>query len=142
MNAHLRRTSALLASTLLPAALAATVMATPAAAAPVPAAQAASPATGTAVTALRCRASMTNSRPRDYTTTGVRVRTVAHARVVTVAHYRTTDHRKAGRANGHGRATIWYNVSGATPGFRVTVDVRVSRGRRTGSCSTSFVPHR
>jgi hypothetical protein len=88
------------------------------------------------------RLSMSNSHPADYTTTDVQVRTGARARVVTVAHYRTTDHKKVGHANGSGHATIPYYISGATPGYRVVVSVTVTRGHRSGSCSTSFRPHR
>jgi hypothetical protein len=91
---------------------------------------------------LPCHASMSNSHPADYTTTDVRVRTGDRARVVTVAHYRTTDHKKVGHANGSGHATIPYYISGATPGYKVVVSVTVTRGRRSGSCSTSFTPHR
>jgi isopenicillin N synthase-like dioxygenase len=84
---------------------------------------------------------MSNAHPADYTTTVVRVRTGDHARVVTVAHYRTTNHKKVAHANRHGRAAIPYYISGATPGYTVEVTVTVTRGSRTGSCSTSFTPH-
>src|SRR5258708_7509338 len=90
---------------------------------------------------LPCHATMSNSHPADYTTTDVQVRTGARARVVTVAHYRTTDHKKVGHANGSGHATIPYLISRATPGYKVAVSVTVPRGRRSGSCSTSFTPH-
>ncbi|HTU05691.1 MAG TPA: hypothetical protein VMG13_09085, partial [Trebonia sp.] len=65
------------------------VLAAPAAAAIllVPATASAAPAT----TALPCSASMSNSRPADYTTTDVLVRTAAHAGVTTVAHYKTVN---------------------------------------------------
>ncbi len=36
--------------------------------------------------ALRCHASMSNSRPKDYTTIDVNVGTVRYADVITVAH--------------------------------------------------------
>jgi hypothetical protein len=85
---------------------------------------------------------MTSSRPHDYTSTGVKVSTVPFARIKTVAHYRTVTHRKYRTANAHGRRTVWYYISGATPGYRVVVDVYVSRRHRTGSCSTSFRPRR
>ncbi|HUB40789.1 MAG TPA: hypothetical protein VMA72_18225 [Streptosporangiaceae bacterium] len=84
---------------------------------------------------------MSNAHPADYTTTKVRVRTADHARVVTVAHYKTTNHKKVRHANGHGRATVPYYISGATPGYTVQVTVTVTRGHRSGSCSTSFTPH-
>jgi hypothetical protein len=83
---------------------------------------------------------MTNSRPRDYTSTGVKVRSVRYAYITTVAHYRTVKHVKHRTANDHGRRTIWYYISGASPGYRVVVKVYVSRHGRKGSCSTSFVP--
>src|SRR6185437_7851891 len=91
---------------------------------------------------LPCHAFMSNSHPADYTTTTVRVRTVPRARVTTVAHYRTVNRTHHGRSNRHGRASIPYHISGATPGFRVRVDVTVRWPHRTGSCHTSFTPHR
>ena len=90
---------------------------------------------------LACHASMTNSHPADYTSTGVKVRTVPYAHVKTAAHYRTTTHVKYRTANAQGRRTVWYYISGATPGYRVVVDVYASRYHRTGSCKTSFTPH-
>jgi hypothetical protein len=104
----------------------------------VPATASAAPAT----TALPCSASMSNSRPADYTTTDVRVRTAAHAGVTTVAHYKTVNREHTGKANAKGQATIYYYISGATPGYKVVVSVRVTLGSRSGNCSTSFIPHR
>ena len=95
-----------------------------------------------ASTALPCHASMSNSHPRDYTTTYVRVHTADYASVTTVAHYRTTNHKKTGKAGARGNASIGYYISGATPGYKVVVSVRVVRGDRSGSCSTWFIPHR
>ena len=92
--------------------------------------------------ALTCHASMSDNHPRDYTTTDVRVHTAAHASVTTVAHYRTTNHKKTGTAGSGGNASIGYYISGATPGYRVVVSVRVVSGHRSGSCSTWFTPHR
>ncbi len=85
---------------------------------------------------------MSKTHPADYTTVYVRVRTASLAKVVTVAHYRTTNHKKSRKAGRAGRANVPYYISGATPGFKVKVSVRVSRNGRTGSCSTSFTPHR
>ena len=96
----------------------------------------------TAAKPLPCHASMSNSRPADYTTTDVRVKTTARAYVTTVAHYRTVNRKYHRRANGAGKATVPYYISGATPGYRVVVKVYVSKGSRKGSCSTSFLPHR
>jgi hypothetical protein len=67
---------------------------------------------------------------------------VGYASVTTVAHYRTTNHKKTGTAGVRGNATIDYYISGATPGYRVVVSVRVVHGDRSGSCSTWFIPHR
>jgi hypothetical protein len=91
---------------------------------------------------LTCSASMTNSHPADYTSTGVKVHTAASAHIETVAHYKTVTHRKYATAGSSGNKTVWYYISGATPGYRVVVDVYVSRAGRNGSCSTSFTPHR
>jgi hypothetical protein len=63
-----------------------------------------------------CTASVTNSHPADYTTTNVKV---------------------AGSA---GQATVAYYLSGATPGYRVVVDVTVVSGHQANNCSTSFTP--
>src|SRR5262249_23096099 len=90
---------------------------------------------------LPCHASMSNARPADYTTTTVNVKSVADARVTTVAHYRTVNRQHHGRTNRQGKVGIPYYISGATPGFRVIVDVTVKWPHRTGSCQTSFLPH-
>jgi hypothetical protein len=58
-----------------------------------------------------------------------------------VAHYCTTNHKKVAHANPNGRANIAYYISEATPGYTVEVTVTVNRGRRSGTCSTSFTPH-
>ena len=69
MKRHLRRTLAALAA---PAAAGAMVMASPATAAVT--------TTAAPAAALRCHASMSNSRPEDYTTIYVNVGTVRNAR--------------------------------------------------------------
>jgi hypothetical protein len=90
---------------------------------------------------LPCHATMSNRHPADFTTTTVRVRSVAKAKVTTTAHYRTTDTTHHGRTNRHGRAGIPYDISGATAGFRVVVDVTVKWPHRSGRCRTAFTPH-
>jgi hypothetical protein len=97
--------------------------------------------TGHRHSGLSCRASVSNSRPADYTTVDVYVQTGGGASVVTVAHYRTTNHRKSATADRSGHATIPYHISGATPGYRVVVDVTASLGSHKAGCSTSFTPH-
>jgi hypothetical protein len=90
---------------------------------------------------LPCHASMSNAHPADYSTIVVNVKSVADVRITTVAHYRTVNREHHGRANRQGKAGIPYYISGATPGFQVTVDVTVKWPHRTGTCQTSFTPH-
>jgi hypothetical protein len=87
-----------------------------------------------------CTASVSNSHPADYTTTDVKVHTAAGAKVFTVAHYKTVNRAYYRVAGSGGRATVGYYVSGATPGYRVAVDVTVVTGHQANSCSTSFTP--
>lgn len=117
--------AALLTAAGVPAANAATISVTAAASKPLP-----------------CHASMNNAKPRDYTDVDVNVVTASAARITTVAHYKTTKTTHTGTANRKGDASIRYYISGATPNFKVVVSVKVTSGNRTGSCSTSFVPHR
>ena len=133
----MKRTRSLVIAPLAAVALLAAGAATATAATAATAAPAA-PATA----ALPCQASMSNNHPADYTTTDVRVHTVGYASVTTVAHYKTTNHKKTGTAGVRGNATIAYYISGATPGYRVVVSVRVVHGNRSGNCSTWFIPHR
>ena len=91
--------------------------------------------------ALRCHASMSNSRPKDYTTIYVNVGTVRYA-AVTTAHQKTVNTKHTGKANAERNAKIGYYISGATPGCRVNVSVRVTSGRSRGTCPTSLIPHR
>jgi len=107
----------------------------------VPGVASAAPA-APAAKALTCHASMSNSHPKDYTSIDVRVSTVAHAKVVTVAHYKTVNRKHSGTANSKGQASIAYYISGATPRYKVVVDVTVTSGKRVGGCSTWFIPHR
>ncbi len=89
-----------------------------------------------------CRASMSDATPEQYSDVWVNVSSVANAKVQTVAHYKTTDTVRFGRTGSTGRGGIKYYISGATPGYRVVVDVMVTgpAGAR-GYCSTSFAPH-
>lgn len=112
-----------------------------------PAPSSAAPAPTTATTAapaqpasLTCTASMSNPTPTDYSTDDVNVDTAAGATVSATAHYKTTATTHTGTADGSGRASIAFDIGGATKGYTVQVDVTVSGGGRTGSCSTSFTP--
>lgn len=102
----------------------------------------AAPVTHAASEALACHASVSNSRPRDYTDIYVKVATADGARITTVAHYKTKSTTHTGTANSKGDASIKYDISGATPGYRVVVSVKATSGKRSGSCSTSFTPYR
>ena len=89
-----------------------------------------------------CRASMSDSTPEQYSDVWVNVSSVANAKVRTIAHYKTTDTVRFGRTGPAGKAGVKYYISGATPGFRVVVDVMVTGpAGASGYCSTSFVPH-
>jgi hypothetical protein len=95
-----------------------------------------------ASTPLPCHAAMSNNHPRDYTTIYVDVHTASYAAVRTVAHYKTVNRTHTGKAGAKGNAAIRYYISGATPGYKVVVSVRVVKGNRSGNCSTWFIPHR
>ena len=89
---------------------------------------------------LRCAASVSTTSPADYHTVYIYVRTAPGASVTTVAHYKTTDNQKSAVADEAGRATIAYYISGATPGYTVTVSVTASASPKTATCSTAFTP--
>ena len=89
---------------------------------------------------LPCAATATPVRPAQYSNVVIRVETAARADVTAVAHYKTTNTTKRAVADLHGIAKPTFYISGATVGYRVVVDVTVTKGLRRGSCSTSFVP--
>lgn len=98
-------------------------------------------ADATAAASLTCRASMSDATPRQYSNVTVRVKTAPRAQVRTVAHYRTTDTAKSKKASSTGKANIVYYISSASAGYRVKVDVKVTKNGRSKTCSTSFTPH-
>jgi hypothetical protein len=90
---------------------------------------------------LTCSASMSDSTPSHNETTDVIVSTkVAGASVTATARYKTTTHPKSGVASSSGKADIPFDISDATYGYTVTVDVVVSSHGASKSCSTSFTP--
>jgi hypothetical protein len=89
---------------------------------------------------LSCSASMSNAHPSDYSTVDVDVRTAPSASVTVTAHYKSTDTTHTSTANGSGYASIAFEISRATPGYTVEVDVSVRNGSGSASCSTSFTP--
>lgn len=100
------------------------------------------PSPAEAASKLTCRASVSDSTPKQYSNVYVRVRTKAHAKVRTVAHYKTTNTAHSKKANAKGRASIKYYISSSTPGYKVRVDVTVKKNGKTRTCSTSFTAHK
>ena len=131
MKHHLRRTLAALAA---PAAAGTMFMTSPATAA---VATTAAPAA-----ALRCHATMSNSRPKDYTTIYVNVGTVRYAGVTTIAHYKTVNRKHAGKGERRGKREdrlLHQRRDARLPGERD----RYGHGRQyRGTCATSFIPQR
>jgi hypothetical protein len=117
-------------------------LAAPVAAGAIFMAPTATAAVATPAARLSCHASMSNSKPKDHTTTYVNVSTVKDAGVTTVARFKTSNRTHTGKANAKGNATIGYAVSSATPGYQVNVSVTVTSGKSHGSCSTSFTPQK
>jgi hypothetical protein len=89
---------------------------------------------------LPCQATASPTNPRQYTTVTITVQTAANASVRTVAHYKTKDTVKTATANASGVGRTYYSIGPATPGYRVVVDVRVTKNGREGNCSTAFTP--
>lgn len=101
------------------------------------------PSQAQAAGALKCNAHMSDATPKQYSNTSVIVKTgKPKAKVRTVAHYKTTKTTKRGKSNSSGKASLKYYVSGATPGYKVKVNVTVSKNGRTKTCTTSFKPHK
>ena len=93
-----------------------------------------------AATRLPCSARMSNTSPTASTTTHVLVTTSRGAGVETVAHYKTTNTTHNATADSAGKADIAYRIYRATKGYRVVVNVTVTKGSASGSCKTSFTP--
>ena len=88
-----------------------------------------------------CKATMSVTQPRQYTTTMVNVSQVgAASRVTTRAKYRTTTNTKYAVASTKGTASVKYPIAGATIGRKVLVEVTAVKGGTTWKCSTSFTP--
>jgi hypothetical protein len=105
----------------------------------VPASPAATIAPAADRAPLACHAQAARGHPRDHTSVGIRVRTVARA-WVTAAPSVPDGQNLAGRASATGQRTLWFRVGDATPGVRVVIDVSVSRHGRKGSCQASIRP--
>jgi len=70
------------------------------------------------------------------------VQTGAGAHITVTAHYDSKDKVRNATASNTGQARVPIDVSMATYGFTVQVDVDASLGGQTAACSTSFTPSR
>jgi hypothetical protein len=84
-----------------------------------------------------CSATMSMAHPRDNQTEVLTVRTTRSAKTSATVHYKTSKPVKSGTASTTGVATIKFDISRATYGYRVVVDVTTSSHQ---SCATSFTP--
>lgn len=92
------------------------------------------------VAALACTASVSNASPHHYQTIVVLAQTSAGAQVTVTAHYKSKDTVHTTTASGTGQAGVPFDISTATYGFTVSVDVDASVGGQSAACSTSFTP--
>lgn len=90
---------------------------------------------------LSCTASVSNATPKDYSRVFVYVHSWANTGFNTTALYKTTNSVKLGVTNTLGNDIVYYNISTATPGYRVNVVVRVAKNSQQATCYTSFTPH-
>jgi hypothetical protein len=92
---------------------------------------------------VACGIRVSRKHPRDHTRVTVRVRTAPRVRVVLATTLAlaggTSD---TGRASAHGTWSRSLRVGSSAPGVRVAIAVRVSSGRRAGSCQTWVSPRR
>jgi hypothetical protein len=102
-----------------------------------PAAEAAVPVT------KKCAVTVSTSRPYQYSTVTVNVSKVpGNVRVTTSAKYKLTTTKKTAKWNSKGQASVKYKISGATPNYRVVVNVTANKGNQKYACSTSFTPRK
>jgi hypothetical protein len=58
--------------------------------------------------------------------------------IIATAHYKTTNTEQPGGTDSSGAGSVVFNISRATKGYTVVVDVTVADG--LASCSTNFTP--
>jgi hypothetical protein len=116
---------------------AASSSATTATPSPTPTTSAAATPTQTPLTST---ASVIRNHPIIGRTVGIMVFTTANARIVVVAHFPAGDREKTAREDASGEHTFWFQTAGATPGYRVKVDVRVYAHGRKRSSHVWFTP--
>ena len=109
------------------------------AAATTPAASATPSATPTPAP-LTGTMSVTRRHPIVGTKVGISVVIVPGARITVIAHFEAGDRKKTARADTTGLHTFWYQVGSVPPGYRVTVDVRVSANGQQRTYRAWFTP--
>jgi hypothetical protein len=107
---------------------------------PVPASSPAPPSP--AVRPLSCHASMRVPQPAVASHDVIRTRTASRAEVSVAARYPGFTMTGKGRAPASGRVDFRFRVNDFRVGRRVRIRVRVARGDRFGSCSTSYSPRK
>jgi hypothetical protein len=108
---------------------------------------AAAPAQASTLKADACSIWVGVSHPKDYTHEVIYMRTGrGYTHVKLTFHYRTTTPSVTVETGARGNEAYSRYISGATPGYRVNVNGKVTaapKGYRTGAtCSTSFIPAR
>lgn len=99
-------------------------------------------ATAAAPPVKPCLATVSASRPAQYSTVTVTVsRVPAAVTVTTIAKYKTTSTKKTAKATSAGKAIVKYSIGRATAGYKVVVSVTAQKGTQKYACSTSFTPH-
>jgi len=98
-----------------------------------------SPTPSAPAQAYSCRASVSNLSPPQYTDETVYVTSnVPNVAGTVDAHYKTTTHPFSIQTDGSGSGQVTFDISGATVGYTVEVDVDLSG---QAECSTSFTPN-
>jgi hypothetical protein len=113
---------------------------------PTPPAQAAAATSAAAPAATpppappTCTTSVSRRHPADGTNVGISVTTAPGTRITIIAQFPAGNRKKTARVGSTGLHTFWFQVGGATPGYRVKVSVRVFAHRQKRSCRASFTP--
>jgi hypothetical protein len=88
---------------------------------------------------LACSAGVDNPHPSHNETVEIVVHTTAGAGVTVTAHYKSKDTTHEKSASGS-TVDVPFDISTATYGYPVTVDVTVSEHGASKECATSFTP--
>jgi hypothetical protein len=102
--------------------------------------------TPTPTAELNMSASASPADPCQYTTVTLSAHVsragagISGVLVEAVLHFKTTDSEKNGTTVSSGDASIDYYISGASAGYKVTVDLTASEGGHTAHAQTHFTP--